>query len=216
VRSCRCTLSAIVTLVLLVTPVIVLAQAPSPIVERWLTVGTRTVRTSLFENRMAVVSVTRGDERVLFRRIELPEDEFIGYLAAVQRDAKELARTEDRLRTESMGGYGKIILHVGPKVPLTIEYSPVAVLGLATSRLVAALDDLERRMLWGEQPATDLKGWKPQIGDRVELRTGIKATVVDIYDDGTVVLEHDGVSIHERVPPDSLAVVVARVLEDES
>jgi len=216
VRSFRCTLAAIVTLVLLVTPVTVNAQAPSPIVERWLTVGTRTVRTSLFENRVAVVSVTLDDERVLFQHMELSEDEFIGYLAAVQRDAKELARAEDRLMAESMGGSGEIILHVGPKVPLTIEYSPVAVLDLATSRLVAAVDDIERRVIWGEPPVTDLKGWQPRRGDRVELRTGIKATIVDIYDDGTVEFEHDGVSIHERVPPDSLASVVARVLEDES
>jgi hypothetical protein len=162
-----------------------------------------------------VVSVLQGGDRVLFQQIELPENEYMGYLAAVLRDAKELARAEDRLMTESLGGSGRIILSVGPKVPLTVEYSPVAVLDLATSRLVAVLDDLERRVIWGIPPGTELQGWQPRRGDRVELRSGNRATVVAIDDDGTVVLEHDGIAIHERVPPESLPSVILRVLEDE-
>ena len=114
---------------------------------------------------------------------------------------------------ESLGGSGKIILHVGPKVPLRVEYSPVAVLDLPTSRLVAALDDMERRVLWGPPLATDLEGWQPLVGDRVELRSGINATVVDVHDDGTVVLKHDGVTVTQRVPPDSRASVILRIIE---
>ncbi len=205
-----------VTLSLSIVPMIAAAQAPSPIVERSLTVGGRTVRTSLFDNRVAVVSVTRDGERVLFRHMAITEGEFIGYLAAVQRDAQEIAKAERRPKTESMGGSGDITIHIGPTAPLTVSYSPVAVLDLATARLVAALDDLERRVIWGEPSVTELQDWQPRRGERVELRSGGTARVIEVREDGSIVLEHEEVAINEIVPPESRAKVVLRVLEDGS
>lgn len=202
-----------VSLSWVLTTTIAAAQAPSPIVERTLTVGTRTVRTSLFENRAAVVSVTRDGERVLFRQMTLSEGEFIGYLAAVQRDAEEIAKAERRPKVESMGGFGSITLYIGPMAPTAIRYSPVAVLDLATARLVAALDDLERRVVWGEPPANGLQDWQPQRGDRVELRAGGTARVTEVREDGSFVLEHEDVAINEIVSPEGRVTVVLRVLE---
>jgi hypothetical protein len=198
-----------------ITATIAAAQAPSPIVERSLTVGGRTVRTSLFDNRVAVVTVTRDGERAFFRHMTLTDAEFIGYLAAVQRDAREIAEAERRPKVESMGGYGSITLHIGPMAPHTVEYSPVAVLDLATARLVAALDDLERRVVWGEPPVTELQHWQPRRGDRVELRAGGTARVIEVREDGSIVLEHEEVAINEIVPPEGRVKVVLRVLEDD-
>jgi hypothetical protein len=197
------------------TSTIAAAQVPSPIVERSLTVGGRTVRTSLFENRAAVVSVTRDGERTIFRQMTLTEGEFIGYLAAVQRDAQEIAKAERRPKVESLGGFGDITIHIGPMAPLTVRYSPVAVLDLATARLVAALDDLERRVIWGEPPVTELQDWRPRRGDRVELRAGGTARVTELREDGSIVLEHEDVAINEIVPPEGRVKVVLRVLEDD-
>lgn len=204
----------VIFLSLALTSEIVAAQAPSPIVERSLTVGGRTVRTSLFENRVAVVSVTRDGERTLFRQMTLTESEFIGYLAAVQRDADEIAKAERRPQVESMGGSGSITLHVGPMAPNTVDYSPVAVLDLPTARLVAALDDLERRIVWGEPPATELQDWRPRRGDRVALRAGGDARVIDVREDDSIVLQHEEVAINEIVPPEARARVILRVLEN--
>lgn len=190
------------------------AQAPAPIVERSLTVGGRTVRTSLFDNRVAVVSVTRDGERTIFRQMTLPESEYIGYLAAVQRDAEEIAAAERRPKVESMGGSGTITLHIGPMAPSTVRYSPVTVLDLPTARLVAALDDLEQRVVWGDPPATELQDWQPRRGDRVELRAGGTAHVIEVREDGSIVLEHDDVAINEIVPLEGRAKVVLRVIED--
>jgi hypothetical protein len=190
------------------------AQAPTPIAERRLTVGSRTVRTSLFSNRVVVVSIRIDGEQVALRQMTLDEEEFIGYLAAIQRDAEDLAESDDRPSVETMGGHGEITLHVGPKAPRTIEYSPVSVLDLATSRLVAAIDDLERRVIWGDPSNADLGDWQPRRGDRVELRTGIEAEVIDVRQDGTIVLEHDDTWINEVISPQHRATVILRVLED--
>lgn len=189
------------------------AQAPAPIVERSLTVGDRTVRTTLFDNRVAVVSVSRGGDRVLLRQLTLPEAEFVGYLAAFQRDAQELAKAERRPMTESMGGAGDITLYIGPAARHTVHYSPVAVLDLATGRLVAAIDDLEQRVVWGDPDVAELQSWLPRRGDRVELRAGGTARVVEVREDGSVVLEHEDVAINEIVTEEGRAKVVLRVVE---
>jgi hypothetical protein len=207
-------LHQVVTILLVTTPIVIAAQAPTPMFERWLTVGSRTVRTSLFDNRVVVVSVRQDDEQVLLRQMELSRDEYIGYLAAVQRDADELATAENRLMTESMAGSGKIVIRIGRSEPLTVHYSPIAVLDLATSRLVAAIDDLERRVIWGPPPDTGLDGWQPRRGERVQLRTGVTARVSEVREDGTIVLEHEDVAILETVSPERRAAVILEVLED--
>ncbi len=195
--------------------VTVAAQAPTPIVERLVEVGERTVRTSLFSNRVAVVSVRLGEEQVALRQMTLDRDEYTGYLAALQRDADELADADQRSPTDSMGGRAEITLHIGPHAPRTLHYSPMAVLDLATSRLVGALDDLEHRVIWGEPSAATLGHWQPRRGDRVELRTGVRGTVIEVRDDGVIVVEHDNTWINEVIPPQHRASVILRVIEDD-
>jgi hypothetical protein len=190
-------------------------RAPTPIFERRLTVGDRIVRTSMFSNRVVVVSVRRAGEQVLFRKMELDQEEFTAYFAAIQRDAEDLAKMEDRPITESMGGHGEITLHIGPKAPRRISYSPVSVLDLATTRLVAAIDDLEARVIWGEPSSAELERWTPRRGDRVEMRTGRRAEVIDVQTDGTITVEHENTWIHEVIPPEHRAAVILRVLEDD-
>jgi hypothetical protein len=191
------------------------AQAPTPIVERLVEVSNRIVRTSLFSNREVVVSIRVDGDQVALRQISLSEDEFTGYFAAIQRDARDIARSEGRPPVESMAGRATITLHVGPAAPRVIEYSPVAVLDLPTSRLVTALDDLERRVLWGEPSSAELDAWQPRRGERVELRNGVEAEVIEVQQDGTVVVEHDNTWIHEVISPEHRAKVILRVLTSE-
>jgi len=191
------------------------SPVPGPLVERTLSVRSRQVRISLFENRVVVVSVSRDDERILFRQMTLDEDEFVAYLAAVQRDAIELAKGDRLSSTEATTGIGIITLYVGPKVPNEIRYSSIAVLDLVTARLVATLDDLEQRVLWGEPSAAELKGWEPKRGDRVELRNGVRAEVIEVRQDGALVLEHDATWINEVVAAGQWQTIIRQVLEDE-
>jgi hypothetical protein len=214
-RAVTSSLERFTVLLLLWSPALATAQAPIPVVERRVEVGNRIVRTTLFSNRVAVVSVRLDGDQVALRQMTLPDGEYTGYLAALLRDAAELARAERQPATEQLGGRAEITLHVGPDAPRMVVYSPVEVLDLVTSRLVAALDDLERRVIWGEPSEAELEGWDPRQGDRVELRTGVLATVVDIADNGALVLEHDETGTTEIVAPDQRSRFVLRVLEEE-
>jgi len=198
---------------LLLAALVAMAQTPTPILERRVTVGNRTIRTSLFSNRVAVVSVRHGDEQAALRQRTLEPDEYMGYLMAFERDAKELVN--DRLSLRSIGGHGEVTLHVGPNAPRTIEYSPMAVLELPMSRLLAAIDDLERRVIWADPSPAELGGWDPQRGDIVELRSGAMAKVIDVGDDGSLTLEHDDTWIMEIVPSAHRAAVILRVIKDK-
>jgi hypothetical protein len=197
---------------LLFATLIATAQTPTPILERRVTVGNRTIRTSLFSNHVAVVSVRHGDEKAALQQRTLELDEYMGYLMAFERDAKELVN--DRLSLRSMGGHGEITLHVGPDAPRTIEYSPLSVLDLPMSRLLAAIDDLERRVIWSDPSPAELGDWDPKRGDLVELRSGAMAIVIDVGDDGSLTLEHDDTWIMEIVPSVHRAAVILRVVEE--
>jgi hypothetical protein len=190
-------------------------QAPTPILERRLSVGNRTVRTSMFSNSVVVVSVRYDGEQVMFRQIKLDRDEFTGYIAAIQRDAEDIDKADYPPSVESMGGHGEITLHIGPQAPRNIEYSPVAVLDLATARLVAAIDDLEARVFWGDPSNAELEGWTPRRGDRVQMRSGVLAEVIEVRLDGTIVVEHDDTWINEIIPPEHRAKVILSVLKDD-
>jgi hypothetical protein len=80
---------------------------------------------------------------------------------------------------------------------------------------VATLDDLEHRAIWGDPSTAELEDWAPRTGDRVELRIGVQAEVIEVREDGTLVLEHDGTWINEVVPHGAWQTVILRVLQDE-
>lgn len=190
-------------------------RAPNPVVERTLEVSGRQVRTTMFSNGMVVVSGRRGSERVFFRQVQLSASEYMGYLMALERDAQELAQADKLPTAGGSGGQGTVTLHVGPKAPMTFSYSSMAVHDLATTRLLATLDDLEYQVIWHEPTGTGIEGWEPQIGDVVKLRSGNRATVVDLGRDGTLTLEHEGTHIHEIVPSGLRKEVIFEVVDDE-
>ena len=55
--------------------------------------------------------------------------------------------------------------------------------------------------------------WEPRKGDRVELLNGIFATVIEIRDDGILILEQDGTYIRESISPQVRDQVILRVAE---
>ena len=107
-----------------------------PVVERFLTMRDREVRTSLFCNGIVVVSGRRDGERIFFRQIH-----------ARRRRVHRLShRTRARLRKSSStrraadgdrdpGDTGTVTLYVGPKAPLKFSYSSMAIYDLTTTRL---------------------------------------------------------------------------------
>lgn len=210
---------AVAALLAVVTPTVAIpaddgARAPAPVVERMLEVRDREVRTTLFSNGVVVVSGRRDGERIFFRQVQLDEVEYMGYLAALERDARELANAPTLPTAGGSGGVGTVTLHIGPKAPLTFSYSSMSIQDLTTTRLLGTLDDLESQVIWREPTGAGIEGWQPEIGDVVQLRSGNRATVVELRRDGTIVLEHDTTYIHEIVPEGSRKQVIVEVVEE--
>jgi hypothetical protein len=187
--------------------------APSPVLERVLTTRDREVRTTLFSNGELVVSARRGGERILLRQITLPDDQFSGYLAAILRDASELARADELPSERGQGGTGVVTVCVAPGGPIRFEYSSMAVHDLATTRLIATLDDLEQQVINSLPVGDGVARWQPRVGDLVRLRGGQLAEVVELRDDGALLLEHRDTYINELVPPSEVRNVVIEIVE---
>jgi hypothetical protein len=187
--------------------------APTPVLERVLTTRDREVRTTLFSNSVLVVSARRGGERVLFQQLTLPPDQFSGYLAAIQRDASELAVADELPTAGGSRGRGVVTIHIAPGGPLQFSYSSMTVYGLAATRLIAILDDLEQQVLDSLPEGPGVAGWQPRVGDVVRLRGGPLAEVVEVREDGAVLLEHRETYINELVPAHEIRNVVVELVK---
>lgn len=188
-------------------------SAPSPVIERFLEVRDRVVRTTLFSNGIAVVSVRRGGESILLRQRALEDDLFAGYLLAIQRDAAEIEASDERPSAGGSGGRGEVVVNVLPSGPLRFTYSSMTIYDLATTRLLNTLDDIEQLVVFEGAGSPALAAWRPTVGDIVRLRQGDLARVIEVRDDGTLVLEHQSTYINELVPPGLIASVILEVVE---
>lgn len=189
-------------------------RAPEPVVERTVVLRERAIRTSLFTNRVAVVAVREHGVQVFVARLTLDEPAYTAYLGAVERDAAaaEPDRAADAARTRESSA--TIELWIGGEGSRRIDYAPIDTLDLATARLVATLDDLERLVLEASPSAEALRGWEPRRGDLVELHTGRLAEVTDVREDGALVLEHLETALIEVVAAGSRDQVILRVLQE--
>jgi hypothetical protein len=190
-------------------------QAPVPVVERTVTQGEVATRVSLFSNRVLVVTVRRGDEQDFMRRITLPENQYMVYLGTFLTAAEELDNQPVSSKVSTPQAEVVLSLHVGPDAPRLIRFSPMAVVKLPLARIQGALDDLQLQVLEASPSAEAMRTWEPAKGDRVELLNGTTATVVEVWDDGLLILEHDLTYVRESVPPDVRDQVILRVVEDE-
>lgn len=188
-------------------------SAPSPVLERFLTVRDREVRTSLFSNGVVVVSARRGDERIFLRQLTLDGDVFAGYLTAIQRDGTEIAGADELPDADEAEGSGTVVLYTAPGGPIRFRYSSVRVYNLAVTRLLATIDDLERHVMVAEPTGANLEGWRPRDGDVVRLRQGGLAEVVEVRDDGTLVVEHQSTYIQQLIPASEIRAVIFDLVE---
>lgn len=190
-------------------------QAPVPVVERTVTQGEVATRVSLFSNRVLVVTVRRGDEQDFMRRITLPDNEYMVYLGSFQTAAEELDQQPISSEVNTSQAEVVITLHIGPDAPRLIRFSPMSIVKLPLGRIQGALDDLQLRVLEASPSAEAMRTWEPAKGDRVELMNGITATVVEVWEEGLLILEHDLTYVRESVPPEVRDQVILRVVEDE-
>jgi hypothetical protein len=191
------------------------AVLPAAIVDRFTTAGDRVTRVSLFSDRVAVVSVREGDTVVLYRQMRISPEELAGYVGSLQLDASSVRTTVQAEGLAPAASRGVILLYPGSGPPRRIEYQAMTTVDLATSRLIAVLDELEARVSAVGPYYHELQSWVPQEGDRVALVNGNTAVVDRVHESGTVELLYNEVSIRELVPPDQLLKVVLRKLPVE-
>jgi hypothetical protein len=188
-------------------------QAPVPVVERTTTHREVATRVSLFSNRVVVVTVRRNDKQDFIRRITLPDDQYMVYLGSFQAAAKELGRQPVSSQVDTSDAGVVLSLHVGPNAPRTIRFSPMSVVRLPLAKIQGALDDLQLQVFEASPSAEAMRVWKPRKGDRVELLNGTTATVVEVWKDGLLILEHDLTYVRESIPEGMRDQVILRVVE---
>jgi len=201
--------------VLLMASATASGQAPVPIVERTVIQGEVATRVSLFSSRVLVVTVRRGDEQDFMRRITLPENQYMVYLGSFITAAEELDKQPVSSQVDTSEAEVVLSLYVGPDAPRLIRFSPMSIVKLPLARIQGALDDLQLQVLEASPSAEAMRIWEPAKGDRIELMNGITATVVEVWNDGLLILEHDLTYIRESVARDVRDQVILRVLEDE-
>lgn len=189
------------------------AQAPVPVVERIVTQGEVATRVSLFSNHVVAVTVRRDGIQDFMRTMTLPEDEYMVYLSTFQTAAEELDQRPVSSRVDTSQAEVVLSLHVGPDAPRLIRFSPMSAVKLPLSRIMGALDDIEFQTFETTASAEAMRTWDPQKGDRVEMMNGTIATVIDVWEDGLLILEHDGTFVRESISPGVRSQVILRVME---
>jgi hypothetical protein len=190
-------------------------QVPVPVVERTTTQEKVATRVSLFSNRVVVVTVRRGGTQDFMRRITLPEDQYMVYLGTMEVAAEELDKQPVSSQVDTSHAEVVLTLHTGPNTPRTIRFSPMSVVTLPLARIQGALDDLQLQVFEASPSAEAMRTWVPEKGDRVELMNGSGAKVVEIRDDGTLILEHDSTYVRESIPFGMRDTIILRVKEPE-
>jgi hypothetical protein len=191
------------------------AQAPVPVAERVVTERNLATRVTLFSNGAIVVSMRRDERQDFLRRITLPDDQYMVYLVAFQKNAEELGKEPISSDVSTSTNVVQLTLHIGPEAPRLLRFSPMAVVSLPLSRIQGALDDLERIVLEANPSTEEIRNWTPRPGDRVQLMTGGFARVIEVLPEGVVVLEHEDTFIREMVPPGALDQVILHVVDSK-
>jgi hypothetical protein len=189
-------------------------EVPLPVVERFIEVGDRMTRLSLFDDRTAVVSIREGDRRVAYHQERLSVNDY--------RDIIErLTALEGRVQSRNLGDVtlegtsATIRLSVPGGSPRLVDYSLARYQDEHTAELVALLDDLQRLVTTPPlEEAPDLLAWNPRVGQRVELRTGTIGVVTQVYPSGLIVIEEEDSELLGYVTPETRTAIIRRLVED--
>ena len=187
------------------------SRAPSVLVERIVREPAGQTRITLFDNRVAVVSVRPKTGEPTFREQLLSKESWSVYRTFF---AQELPRLRKELSegVVAPGDDGTLRIAVPGQPELVVRFSTRMVPGLALGRILATLDDLQQRLLSSPRENLDVVRWQPREGDRVALWDGTTAVVTEVRKNGVVVLEHEDSPLIEAMDRSELPVRVRSVL----
>ncbi len=202
----------LVALMMTVAAGVVIGQeVPNVVVERHWFHGDRAVRITLFDNKMAVTTVREHGRQVFLRQLTLGDSEYEIYVKAMSEVADK-AGGLDRVPVETIDSGARIALNIPGFSPSAFSYSPLQVLGLPTARLVAVLDDLQKRVTEASPSQEALRLWEPAADDLVEHYVGGTARVTEIREDGVLVMEQSDTGIILVVPREEWHLIIMKVL----
>ncbi len=189
--------------------------APRPIVERTVRNSDRYVRLSVFDNGLAVVMIRENDRVTLHRRMEMAPAELDVYRDVIEREAIAVAKRGTGSGKSSEGGWTSVTVYRRDGAVQTFGYSPLFGVSVHVGRLTMVLDEIERRVVERRPEEEAVRAWAPEVGDRVEMMNGPVAVVVEVREDGTVVLEHLDSPIVEVFMVQDAPMRVRRVVEEK-
>ncbi len=201
----------VLVLTLAVVPVIVAQEVPNVIIERHWFHGDRAVRVTLFDNKMAVTTVREKGNQVFLRQVTLDDGEYEIYINAFSEVASQVG-AEGRDPLEAIDSGAAVALNLPGFAPSSFSYSPIQMLDLPTARLIAVLDDLQKRVTEVSPSEEALRLWEPAVDDQVELFVGGTATVTEIRENGLLIMETSGTGIILVVPPEEWSLIIQKVL----
>jgi hypothetical protein len=167
----------------------------------------------VFTNGDAVVVIREQDEITFQRRSRLSPSELTVYRDAIDGEAKAIAERGVSARRPADGGWATVTVYRQDGAVQTFGYSPLFGVSLEVGRLTTILDDIERRVVAHRSGEASVRAWVPEVGDRVEMRDGTMAAVVEVRDDGVVVLRHESSPIVEALAGDDVTDRVRRIVE---
>lgn len=204
-----------VVLALLLTATPALAdgpRVPSPVAERTLEVRGQSTRVTLFDNRLAVVSMHAGDGDPVLRTLRLSEAEYGMWVGILERSMTG-AQDEIESSVQALDAVCRVRVYVGPDAPYQFEMPPAAAVDRYLRQVLDVFDAIEKQVLDAPAWYEEVTSWEPAVGDRVRLARGNLATVIELVEDGIIVVEHDGTWVREVIPPDARVAVIVDVLE---
>lgn len=204
-----------IVLALLLTATPALAdgpRVPSPVAERTLEVRGQSTRVTLFDNRLAVVSMHAGDGDPVLRTLRLSEAEYGMWVGILERSMTG-AQDEIESSVQALDAVCRVRVYVGPDAPYQFEMPPAAAVDRYLRQVLDVFDAIEKQVLDAPAWYEEVTSWEPAVGDRVRLARGNLATVIELVEDGIIVVEHDGTWVREVIPPDARVAVIVDVLE---
>lgn len=201
----------VVLMTIAAADVVVGQEVPNVVAERHWFQGDQAVRITLFDNKMAVTTVREKGLQVFLRQLTLGDGEYEIYLKAMSEVAAK-AGSLDRVVVETINSDARVALNLPGISPSTFSYSPLQVLDLPTARLVAVLDDLQKRVTEASPSQEALRLWAPATDDLVELYVGGTARVTEVRENGVLVMEQANTGIIMVVPREEWHLIILKVL----
>ncbi len=191
------------------------SSVPNAVIERFVDTAVHRVRVTMFDNRVVVVSVREGEDRVLFRKATLSETEYSIYIAAINEWLPKLSPQDYAASIQGMNASGRLVAAVDADDVIDVNYSPMQAPDQALGRLNAIVDDLQARVMRSHPAEEEMRNWEPRVGDRVELMIGGFAEVIRLRETGVIVLRHDETGVLQEVAEDGRLEVIRGLVGGE-